>query len=403
MKKLTATSLSLLLAMSSGQSIAKEFVLTDNQEGIAVGNWSISSEKLNIRDKSFKIENKVLSGGKQQGSEVITITSGDFSVSVSPTRGMNILSAKGNGVRMGWDSPVDEVVNPAYINLESRGGHGWLDGFNEMMVRCGFEWTGHAVVADGRVYSLHGRAGNTPASKVVINIDEKAPYTISIRGLIKENTFKNSNLEVQTELRYIPGTQSFTIHDVLINKSDYAKDYQIIYHSNFGTPILEEGAQFSAPVKEISPFNKYAATGLKEWKTYLGPTKNFDEMVFNLILLADSNDQTLAMVSNKANDKAAVMEFNVKQLPVLSLWKNTDTLKQGYVTGIEPGTSFAYPVTIERKQGRVKQLQPGEQTEFTITYSLLTNNNDVNNYQQRINNIQKQAETTIIEKPMVPE
>ncbi len=65
---------------------------------------------------------------------------------------------------MGWDSPVKEVVNPAFINLESRNGLGWLEGFNEMMVRCGYEWTGHPVTADGQIYTLHGKAGNTPAS-----------------------------------------------------------------------------------------------------------------------------------------------------------------------------------------------------------------------------------------------
>ncbi len=33
-----------------------------------------------------------------------------------------------------------------------------------MMVRCGYEWTGHPVTADGQIYTLHGKAGNTPAS-----------------------------------------------------------------------------------------------------------------------------------------------------------------------------------------------------------------------------------------------
>ncbi len=401
MKKLNVILLSTLFTAISVQTIAKEFVLTDTKADIFVGNWSITNKDMNISDKAFKIENKVLVGGKQHGSEVITLTSEDFSLSVSPTRGMSILSAKGNGVRIGWDSPIDEVVNPAYINLESRGGLGWLDGFNEMMVRCGFEWTGHPVVVDGRTYSIHGRAGNTPASNVVINIEEMPPYTIKIRGLIKENTFKNSKLETQTELRYVPGTHSFTVHDVLTNQSDYAKDYQIIYHSNFGTPLLEEGAQFFAPVKEISPFNEYAVKGLKNWKTYSAPTKHFDEEVFNLVLLAENTGQTMAMLSNKANDKAVLMEFNLNQLPVLSLWKNTDTLKQGYVTGIEPGTSFAYPVTIEKAHGRVKQLQPGEKTEFTLIYTLLTNNHDIKHYQDRINNIQKQARTNVIEKPIL--
>ena len=43
-----------------------------------------------------------------------------------------------------------------------------------------------------------------------------------------------------TELRYVPGTNQFSLHDVLTNHADYPHDYQIIYHSNFGTPILKK-------------------------------------------------------------------------------------------------------------------------------------------------------------------
>ncbi|STS87886.1 thioredoxin-like protein [Klebsiella variicola] len=74
-----------------------------------------------------------------------------------------------------------------------------------------------------------------------------------------------------------------------------------------------------------------------------------------------------AAVVNKAGDKGASIQFDTRQLPVLTLWKNTDTIKQGYVTGIEPGTSYAYPVTIEREQKRVKQLQPGASAQFDLT------------------------------------
>ena len=41
------------------------------------------------------------------------------------------------------ESPVEEIVHPKYIDLESRGGLGWLEGFNEWMVRCGLEFAGH--------------------------------------------------------------------------------------------------------------------------------------------------------------------------------------------------------------------------------------------------------------------
>ncbi|MCL2893633.1 aldose 1-epimerase family protein [Brenneria tiliae] len=402
MKKVLALGIS--LALTSWQSSAQTFVLTDAEGGVEQGNWQIGSDALKIKDQHFSIEQSVLRGGRQEGSKIITITSQNgLKIVLSPTRGMNLLHVTGKDVRLGWDSPVDEVVNPNTINLESRGGVGWLEGFNEMMVRCGFEWTGHPVVDNGMIYTLHGRAGNTPASKVVVDVSEKAPYQITVRGLLKENSFKKSNLETWTELRYIPGSESFTVHDVLTNQADYARDYQIIYHSNFSTPILEQGARFVAPVKEISPFNDYAKAGLKEWQTYQGPTKDFDEMVFNLTPYADKQGKTLAALVNRAGDKGVSIEFDTRQLPVLTLWKNTDTLKQGYVTGIEPGTSYAYPVTIEREQGRVKQLQPGQSTEFELTYSLLSSTDAVQKTEQKVKAIQGDNKTTLTEKPIAVE
>ena len=145
-KTLVLTAIALLV---SGSAAAKTWVLTSAEEGMDKGNWQISSDQLKVKDHTFSIEQKVLHGGKQEGSKILTIRSKDgLTITLSPTRGMNLLRVEGFGSRMGWDSPVKEVVNPAFINLESRNGLGWLEGFNEMMVRCGYEWTGHPVTAD---------------------------------------------------------------------------------------------------------------------------------------------------------------------------------------------------------------------------------------------------------------
>ncbi|MGB8663170.1 MAG: aldose 1-epimerase family protein [Serratia inhibens] len=401
MKKLITFSavISLISCAVSAQTI----VLTDSEKGIEQGNWQTDSQKLNIAGAGFSLQQQVLHGGKQEGSKVITLSSAGLTIALSPTRGMNILNVKGSDVRLGWDSPVTEVVNPAYINLDSRNGLGWLDGFNEMMVRCGFEWTGHPGVDNGTLYTLHGRAGNTPASKVVIEIAEKAPYEVRIRGLLKENTFKKSNLETWTELRYIPGSQSFSIHDRVTNRADYPRDYEIIYHSNFGKPLLEEGAVFSAPIKEISPFNDYAKAGLKDWATYQGPTKGYDEMVFNILPYADAQGKTLAMLHNRRGDRGVAIGFDTHQLPLLTLWKNTDTERQGYVTGIEPGTNYAYPVKIEREQGRIKQLQPGQSADFELTYTLLKDAEQVKLYQNKIKTLQGSNQPKLVETPIAVE
>lgn len=400
-KTLLLTSLALLV---SAHASAQTWVLTNAEKGTDKGDWRITSQQLNLKGAPFSIEQKVLHGGKQEGSKIITLASENgLTIVLSPTRGMNLLHAEGFGVRLGWDSPVKEVVNPAFINLESRNGLGWLEGFNEMMVRCGYEWTGHPTTADGQLYTLHGKAGNTPASRVEVEVSESAPYEIRIRGLIKESTFKKADLQTMTELRYVPGSNSFSLHDVLTNHADYPHDYQIIYHSNFGKPILEEGARFIAPLASVSPFNDYAKGGMKAWNTYSAPTKDFDEMVFNLTPLADANQQTLAAVINKAGDKGAAIGFNVSQLPVLTMWKNTDTEKQGYVTGIEPGTSYAYPVTIEREQKRVKQLAPGASTQFDLTYTLLHSSEQVADVEKQVAAIQGDKQTQASDTPIAKE
>ena len=397
-------SAAILFAIGSLSAQAAEFVLSDATTGSDVGDWKVSSDSLGIQSKSpFTLEKRRLHGGKQEGVDVLLINNGVMEITLVPTRGMGIYQVTSGDLRLGWDSPVKEIVNPTFINLERMNGLGWLDGFNEMMVRCGFEWTGHPVTADGQIYTLHGKAGNTPASLVEVEVADSAPYEIRVRGLVKESTFKKADLQTMTELRYIPGSNSFSLHDVLTNHADYPHDYQIIYHSNFGTPILEEGARFLAPMSSISPFNDYAKSGLKTWQTYQGPTKDFDEMVFNIQPLADENHQTLAAVVNKAGDKGASIQFDTRQLPVLTLWKNTDTVKQGYVTGIEPGTSYAYPVTIEREQKRVKQLQPGASAQFDLTYTLLHDSAQVAAVEQKIAQIQGDNKVAENETPIAKE
>ena len=365
----------ILLALASFSTHAAEFVLTDAASGRDVGNWQVSSKSLGIQTATpFSIEKRRLHGGKQEGVDILVVNNGVMTITQVPTRGMGIYQVKSGALRLGWDSPVKEIVNPAYIDLESRNGLGWLDGFNEMMVRCGYEWTGHPGVDDnGQLLSLHGRVQNTPASSVKVIIEDKAPHRIRILGEVSERTFKKAELVTATELSVEPGSNRFELHDALTNRADYEDEYQIIYHSNFGTPILEAGAQFIAAASEISPFNDYAKAGLHSWQTYLPPTKGFDEMVFNLKPKGDKAGQSLAVLHNKAADAGVAVGYNIRQLPVLTLWKNTDTRQQGYVTGIEPGTSYAYNTKYQRPLGLVPKIQPGETKHFDLSYTVLRN------------------------------
>jgi hypothetical protein len=93
--------------------------------------------------------------------------------------------------------------------------------------------------------------------------------------------------------------------------------------------------------------------------------------------------------------------YNIKQLPVLTLWKNTDTKQQGYVTGIEPGTSYAYNTKYQRPLGLVPKLQPGQSQRFDLSYTLLRNKADTEQALAQVAKIQGKAPVKLVNKPLV--
>jgi hypothetical protein len=381
-----------MTAVSASNDQFIRFVLTDVSNNIEVPKWSATSEDLGLGNHvPFNIWKKTLHGGKQEGSTLVGIEVGDLSVLVVPTRGMGIYKARYRGVEFGWNSPVDEIVHPSFVDLTGRGGLGWLDGFNELMVRCGYEWTGHPYRDGDRMYTLHGRAANTPASFVMVEVERHAPYRIKLTGLLKEKTFAFSNLETRTELVIEPGTGALHLHDRLTNKSDCVAPYQIIYHTNFGRPVLGEGARILAPVKCVVPLGDAATHNLENWQNYLGPKSGFVEELFGLELQGDANRHTLAALVGPDGNSGAALRFSLDQLPFFTLWKNTNSDQQGYVTGLEPGSNYPHPRNEEKAHGRLQHLGGGKTQPFDLTIQFLADQSDVANVAAEIEGLQATA------------
>jgi hypothetical protein len=157
-----------------------EKVLTDAWQNIGEETYEITSDNfVGYEGPSWRIGKFTLKGGKQQGVDLVEIDNGHMTVVVIPTRGMGILEAFTDDVSLGWDSPVREVVHPAYVRPEERGGLGWLAGFNELVCRCGLSYNGapgEDVIrtntgAENRVMlPLHGTIANTPAAHVRVRV-----------------------------------------------------------------------------------------------------------------------------------------------------------------------------------------------------------------------------------------
>lgn len=358
--------------------------------------------------KGWGIKKWSLHGGKQEGVDLIEINNGLMRIVVIPTRGMGILGAEIGDVRLGWDSPVKEVVNPAYINLHSRGGLGWLEGFNEWIVRCGLENTGapgkdkfiNNVGDEAEMdLTLHGKIANIPASEVEIVIERDEPYKIHLIGRVFERMFYGPKLELISEIVTEPNSNKFTIHDTIVNHGSCNQEFQLLYHINFGPPLLEENARFVAPIKELFPINKRAAEDLKNFDVYPAPTPGYVEKVYCITPHADPNGKTVAFLKNANGTRGLALRYSTSELPCLTLWKSTNVPEEGYVTGLEPATSFPYNRRIERQFNRVPVLQAHQSRSFTIEYSACMDKQTVDSVLNEIESIRSGKQTTIIPNP----
>jgi len=140
---------------------------------------------------------------------------------------------------------------------------------------------------------------------------------------------------------------------------------------------------------------------LSHWRTYGPPTRDYDETVYNVVPYGDEQGNTLAVLNNSAGTEGVSLGFNLRQLPVFSLWKNTDTVGQGYVTGLEPGTSFSFNRSYQRALNLVPVIGPKEERQFDITYTLLSDKVSVDKALQQVQSIQHDRPTETRNTPVV--
>ena len=375
------------------QKMNDAIILTDATRNISIKEWKISSDDAGTTSDGLRwsVTKRVLAGGRQEGVEVIEVDNGLMKFTVVPTRGFQVWTANVGELRLGWDSPVTEIVHPQFVNLAERGGLGWLNGFGEWISRCGLESMGPPCKDGSLTYTLHGRINYLPASYVEVRFESAPAPRIVLRGVVDESLMFGPQLRLTTEISTEIGKPALSFDDTVTNLSDAPQEMESLYHANFGPPVLGAGAQFVAPVKNVAPRDSRAAEEeMAGWCDYTGPhAPGYTEQVYLIELYADDAGMTEAMLRSADGTKGALVSFNVRQLPFMTLWKNEAPSKAGYVTGLEPGTSFPLPKPVERAARRVPKLNGGESHQAKVTFRALVAREEVEDAAGSIRRLQR--------------
>lgn len=370
--------------MDSDASGDYSIVLTDTdfERPVHLLPWSMYSEDLSREGMPrWSVRRRSLHGGKQEGLDVLALDNGRLSLDIIPGRGMNIFRALCDGVRLGWDNPVGQLVNPVWVRPEDRGGLGWLDGFNELVSRCGPDCTGGPAedeFTDGRgrrrkvLLCLHGSLSNTPATRLWFRCQGRAPFRLTVGGEVRDARMFGPSWLLRTEISTLPGSAEFEIRDEIVNLDDSPAELEVLYHLNFGRPLLEPGASFVAPATRLTATGPRALEGISAWDRFGPPEPGAGEQCYFLQLAGDDSGRCTVALVNRAREAAARVSFCLRELPAFTLWKMPRCESAGYVTGLEPGTDYPNSRAFERRQGRVLTLAPGGVWRGGVTIGLET-------------------------------
>ncbi len=349
----------------------KTFTLIDLDRDVWVREAALGPTDGGGPARAWSVRKRQLEGGLRAGVEVVEVECGALRFTLLPTRGMGIWKAWWQELEIGWQSPTRGPVHPRFVPLVEPSGLGWLAGFDELLCRCGLESNGAPEWNErGRLlWPLHGRIANLPAHELSVTVDGESGE-IAVRGVVDETRLFGNKLRLISTTSVRPGEPLLRVRDEVVNLSGEPGELELLYHVNFGRPLLAPGSELVLPVKELSPRDARAAARAGEWNRYGEPEALRREEVFFSELFSGTDGRTRALLAAPEDSCGASLIWDATALPWFTQWKNPQLPADGCVTGLEPGTNFPNQRSFEKARKRVVGLAAGERRAFALDLAI---------------------------------
>ncbi len=313
----------------------------------------------------------VFDSGKSRGMRGLEVNNGSgFRFTVLPDRGMDLGPAEYRGNNLVFISKTG-LVSPCFYDSH---GDGFLEGFaGGLLTTCGLTYMGAVCEDNGESLGMHGRISNCPAESV--NVEEgwiDGDYCITIRGRVRQAKFFRENLELHREITTKMGTNAVRIRDTVKNCGFETQPFMLLYHCNFGYPLLDENTVLSTSPGTVTARDEDAQKGLDSFDSFHAPEHEYREQVFYHV---SKERNAFGLLYNEKLDGGlgAYVKYDPMQLPYLLEWKQMG--ESDYVVGMEPATWFPEGRDVARKRGELDFIEPGEEKHFEIELGVTRDKN----------------------------
>ena len=330
------------------------------------------------------IETSVLDNGSGRNVRIAWINTGSgLRYKVVIDRAMDIADAFYNQHSLAWLSHGG-ITSPrpdCDRDLE------WLSTFaGGLVTTCGLSHIGGPENDEFGKRGLHGKISNIPANlESIIQPDIKAGnLDMSITGVMKESKVFGPNLELRRTIAGTLGSPEIRISDKVTNYGNTSAAHMILYHCNFGWPVIDEKTQIiwngtckSRGLKmDNEIFNE--KVNYKICQKPINSHKGGGEACSFIDVNADKKGMCKIGFYNRNLKLAVAIEYNKKQLPCMANWQHWGNGE--YVCALEPGTNPPIGQKKAREQKQLIYLQPGESRTYELKISVLTEQKQIKEF-----------------------
>jgi hypothetical protein len=322
------------------------------------------------------IETAVMNNGLGRGTRIAWINTGSgLRLKVVIDRAMDIADAFYNQHSLAWLSHAGITAKERFSNK----GLDWLKTFGGgLLTTCGLSHVGGPEVDEYGERGLHGEISNLAAELESIIQPDLAigKMDMSITGKMLESQVLGPNLELKRTISAMLGEPSIRFHDEVTNRGNMPAPHMLLYHFNFGWPLVDEGTEIIW-LGEWQPRegnrNKIFREGndFRKCPAPIWEHNGTGEEVAIIDITSDSSGWCTCGLNNPTIGLALSLRFKKEQLPWLINWQHWG--KGEYVTGLEPSTNTLIGQAKARERKELILLQPGETRTYDVEIEVSEN------------------------------
>lgn len=183
-------------------------------------------------------------------------------------------------------------------------------------------------------------------------------FVLRVSGRMREAMVHGVNLTLDRTIETRLGAKTITIRDGVANAEFAPVPLLLMYHMNFGYPLLSPRCRVLTPSRSIKAYDAFSGRHAESWATMHEPVENQAELCyFHDVAARVDGVATVALVNEDLGIGIAI-DYRPEQLPCFTQW---EMLKAGeYVLGLEPGNCNSVGRAALRRENMLPTIAGGE-------------------------------------------